>query len=230
MIDLYFWPTPNGHKATIALEEMGLEYRVHPINILREEQFSDHFLSINPNHKIPAIVDPGGPDGKSFSLFESGAILMYLAEKSGKFWPADKTERYRVFEWLFFQCTSLGPLLGQCGHFLGYAPEKVPYAMTRYHNETKRLYGVMDGVLAEREFLAGDYSIADMATYPWIMPKIRELHDMEIEDYPNVRRWHDTIEARPAVKRGVAVLESEMKIGDPDDDAFESLFGSPQKT
>jgi GSH-dependent disulfide-bond oxidoreductase len=229
MIDLYYWPTPNGHKASIMLEEIGLPYAVKPVNILRSEQFAPEFLALNPNHKIPTIVDQDGPEGGPYAVFESGAILMYLAEKAGQFWPADRAERYRVLQWLTFQVASLGPMFGQCGHFLGYAPEKVPYAMERYHKETKRLYAVIDGVLSRHAYLAGAaYSLADIATYPWCAPKIRDLHHIDIDAYPHVKAWCARVEARPAVQRGMAVLADVMKIGNPDDDAFESLFGKKQ--
>lgn len=229
MIDLYYWPTPNGHKASIGLEEMGLSYKVHPINILKSEQFEDHFLKLNPNRKIPTIVDRDGPGGEPVALFETGAILEYLAEKSGRFLPTDPRARWDVKVWLYFQVASMGPMLGQCGHFLGYAPEDVPYAKARYHNETKRLYRVLEGRLEGREFICGDYSIADMATYPWMAPTIRDLHKMDIDEYPNLKRWTAAVEARPAVKRGMAVLADVMKIGNPDDDAREALFGAKQK-
>lgn len=225
MIDLWFWPTPNGYKASIALEEMGYEYRVKSVNILKGEQFAPEFLAINPNHKIPAIVDHDTPSGKPRSLFESGAILMYLAEKSGKFWPEDFDTRYDVIQWLMFQMGNVGPMFGQNGHFQGYANEDVPYAKARYLQETERLYGVMDGQLAQREYIAGDYSLADMAIYPWTTPVIRDLHRIDIDQYPNVKRWHECVAERPAVQRGEAVMRDVMKIGDPDDDAFEALFG-----
>lgn len=229
MIDLYYWPTPNGHKASIALEEMGFDYEVHPVNILKSEQFEETFLKLNPNHKIPTIVDRDGPGGEPIALFESGAILEYLAEKSGKFLPADPRARWDVKVWLYFQVASMGPMLGQCGHFLGYAPEDVPYAKTRYHNETKRLYRVLEDRLEGRDFICGDYSIADMATYPWMAPNIRDLHQMDIDDYPNLKHWTAAVEARPGVQRGMAVLGEVMKIGNPDEEARESLFGSKQQ-
>lgn len=229
MIELYYWPTPNGHKASVALEEMGFDYDVHPVNILKSAQFEEDFLALNPNHKIPTIVDRDGPGGAPLALFESGAILEYLAEKSGKFLPTDARGRWDVKVWLYFQVASMGPMLGQCGHFLGYAPEDVPYAKTRYKNETRRLYRVLEGRLEGREFICGDYSIADMATYPWMAPNIRDLHQMDIDEYPNLKRWTAAVEARPAVERGMAVLKDVMKIGNPDDDARESLFGAQQK-
>lgn len=227
MIDLYYWPTPNGHKASIMLEECALPYRVKPVNILRSEQFRPAFLRINPNHKIPAIVDHDGPDGRSFSLFESGAILQYLAEKSGCLLPRAPRERYTVLQWLAFQVGNVGPMFGQCGHFLGYAPKRIPYAIDRYRNETLRLYGVMDRRLRRSKYLAGDYSIADVATWPWV--HVRWLHRIEIGDFPRVRRWYDTIAERPAVQRGVALLETKMKIGNPDRQARAALFGTRQR-
>lgn len=228
MIDLYYWPTPNGHKASIMLEEVGLEYQVHPINILEGDQFAADFLAISPNNRIPAIVDQDGPGGKPYSLFESGAILMYLAEKTGKLWPRDMAERYRVIQWLMFQMGNVGPMFGQCGHFKGYAPEEYPYSISRYYNETLRLYGVMDKQLEGSAYLAGAYSIADIAVFPWVMPKVRELHGIDIKAFPNVERWFDKIYARPAISRGTALLEDQMKLGDPTDKAREVLFGASQ--
>lgn len=228
MIDLYFWPTPNGHKASIMLEEVGAEYRLNPVDILNGEQLKPEFIAISPNNRIPAIVDHEGPGGEPYPVFESGAILMYLAEKTGQFWPTDVAERYEVLQWLTFQVANVGPLFGQCGHFKGYAPEPIPYAIERYYNETTKLYGVMDRRLSDHEFLAGDYSIADMATYPWTMPKIRELHDIDIDEFPNVKRWGEAIAQRPAVERGVALLADAMKIGDPSDATREAFFGKSQ--
>ena len=226
MIDLYYWPTPNGHKIPIMLEETGLAYEVHPVNMLRGEQFDPDFLKISPNNKIPAIVDRDGSDGEPFSLFESGAILQYLAEKTGQFMPTDTRGKYVVLQWLNFQVAAVGPMFGQCGHFLGYAPEKIPYAIDRYRNETLRLYGVMDKRLGEVPYLAGEYSIADMATYPWV--HVRWFHEIDIDKFPNVQRWYEAVGERPAVQTGCALLEDEMKIGDPDEDAREALFGSQQ--
>jgi GST-like protein len=226
MIDLYYWPTPNGHKITVALEEMGLAYTVKPVNILAGEQHTAAFAALSPNTRIPAIVDHDGPGGAPHSVFESGAILMYLAEKSGQFWPADAAARSDVIQWLFFQCANVGPMFGQCGHFRGYAPERIEYGINRYCGETVKLYGVMDRVLGTRAYLAGhDYSLADMATYPWCAPKIRELHGIDIAEFPNVQRWVGEIESRPAVQRGMAVLGDVMKIGNPDEKAREALFG-----
>ena len=228
MIDLYFWPTPNGHKIPIMLEECGLDYRVKPINMLRGEQFRPGFLRINPNNKIPAIVDHDGPGGTAISLFESGAILQYLAEKTGRFMSRERRARYEVIQWLTFQVANVGPMFGQCGHFLGYAPRRIRYAIDRYRNETLRLYGVMDRRLAKAEFLAGRYSIADIATWPWV--RVRWLHRIELADFPNVARWYGQIEKREAVQRGLAVLARDEKIGNPDSKAREALFGHSQLT
>ena len=226
MIDLYYWPTPNGHKIPIMLEEVGLPYRVRPVNMLVGEQFKPAFLRINPNNKIPAIVDRDGPGGRPFALFESGAILQYLAEKSSKLLPRDARKRYTAIQWLTFQVANVGPMFGQCGHFLGYAPRKIPYAIERYRNETLRLYGVLNKRLARHRFLAGEYSIADIATWPWV--QVRWLHRIELDEFPHVRRWYRAIGARPAVQRGVALLEDQMKIGNPDAKAREALFGTQQ--
>jgi len=197
MIDLYFWTTPNGYKISLALEEMALPYRIVPVNIGKGEQFTPEFLAISPNNRIPAIVDnsPQG-GGTPVSLFESGAILLYLADKTGKFIPRDVRGRAEVLQWLFWQVGGLGPMAGQNGHFNVYAPEKIPYAIERYVKETNRLYGVLDNRLADREFLAGAYSIADMACYPWIVP--HKGHQQNLEHFPHLRRWFDTIRARPA--------------------------------
>jgi GSH-dependent disulfide-bond oxidoreductase len=226
VIDLYFWPTPNGQKIPIMLEECGLEYRVKAVNMLRGEQFRPAFLKINPNNKIPAIVDHDGPGGEPISLFESGAILQYLGEKSGRFLPRDRRARYTVLQWLTFQVANVGPMFGQCGHFLGYAPRRIRYAIDRYRNETLRLYGVMDRRLAEVDYLAGRYSIADMATWPWV--RVRWLHKIELDEFPHVARWYRDIEQRPAVQRAMAVLAQREKIGNPDPKAREALFGSTQ--
>jgi GSH-dependent disulfide-bond oxidoreductase len=225
VIDFYYWPTPNGHKIAIALEEMELPYRTVPVNILRGEQKAPEFIAISPNNRIPAIVDPNGPTNKPHAVFESGAILLYLAEKSGRFWPADVAERSVMLQWLFFQAANVGPMFGQCGHFRGYAPERIDYGIERYCGETHRLYGLMDRVLGQRDYLAGSaYSLADMATYPWCAPVIRELHAIDIAEFPNVAAWAERIEARPAVQRGMALLADVMKIGSPDPQARESLF------
>jgi GST-like protein len=204
MIDLYYWTTPNGHKITIFLEESGLPYRIHPINIGAGDQFKPEFLAIAPNNRIPAIVDQAPADGGApISLFESGAILEYLADKSGQFLPRDIRSRARVRQWLYWQMGGLGPMAGQNLHFTQFAPEKVPYAINRYVKETSRLYGVLDKHLADREFIAGDYSIADIASYPWIVPYARQQQDLN--EFPHLKRWFETIGARPAVERAYAL-------------------------
>ena len=203
MIELHTWSTPNGRKVSIMLEELGLPYSLHPVNIGKDEQFRPEFLAISPNNKIPAIVDPDGPDGKPISMFESGAILIYLAEKTGKLLPRDARRRYTTLQWLMFQMGSIGPMLGQAHHFLQYAPEDIEYAKNRYRNEANRLYGVLDRRLGESPFLAGEYSIADIASYPWVAR--HEWHQIELGDFPNVKRWYDAIGARPAVQRGMKV-------------------------
>jgi GST-like protein len=208
MIDLYYWPTPNGHKVTIFLEETGLEYRIVPINIRKGEQFAPEFLKISPNNRMPAIVDTDGPRGKPFSLFESGAILLYLAEKTGKLIPSETRARYRVIEWLMFQMANVGPMLGQAGHFRNAAPEKIPYAIERYTNESRRLFNVLDKRLAEASYIAGDYSIADIATYPWIVAALKAQPE-QLDTRPNLKRWIDAISARPAVQKGMAVMAGE---------------------
>ncbi|RQT69755.1 glutathione S-transferase family protein [Burkholderia cepacia] len=226
MIDVYSWATPNGHKVHIMLEETGLAYRVHPVDIGAGDQFKPEFLKISPNNKIPAIVDPDGPGGKPISLFESGAILIYLAEKTGKFLPTDPDARYATLEWLMFQMGGVGPMLGQAHHFRLYAPEKIEYAVNRYTNEAKRLYNVMDKRLGESEYLAGDtYTIADIATFPWT--RSWQNQGIVLDELPNVKRWYDTIAARPAVQRGVEVLAS-MRKALQDDKAREVLFGATQ--
>ncbi|MGK2911754.1 MAG: glutathione binding-like protein [Sphingobium sp.] len=204
MIDLYYWTTPNGHKITMFLEEAGIPYNLHGINIGKGEQFSPEFLAIAPNNRIPAIVDSAPADGSAtVSLFESGAILLYLAEKSGQFLPSDVHGRAEVLQWLFWQMGGLGPMAGQNHHFRNYAPEKLPYAIDRYVNETNRLYGVLNKRLADREYVAGtDYSIADLAIYPWIVPY--EAQGQDLANFPNIRRWFDAIAARPATVRAYA--------------------------
>ena len=204
MIDLYTWTTPNGRKVSIMLEECGLPYNVHKIDIGKGDQFTPQFLAINPNSKIPAIVDSNGPDGKPITLFESGAILVYLAQHYQKFLPPDWHQLYHVFQWLMFQMGGVGPMFGQTHHFLRAAKEEVPYAIDRYKKETDRLYGVMDKELAKRKFLAGDfYSIADIATYPWVAR--HEWHKTDLNQFPNVKRWFEEIGKRPAVPRGMTV-------------------------
>ena len=203
MIDLYTWSTPNGRKVSIMLDEVGLPYEVHPVNLRKREQFTPEYLSINPNNKIPAIIDRDGPDGRPFTLFESGAILMYLAEKTGKLMPQEIRGRYEVIQWLMFQMGGIGPMLGQAHHFLRSAPEKVPYAIERYCKETRRFYSVLDKRLAAVPFLADDYSIADIATYPWVARY--EWHEVSLEEFVHVKRWFDEISSRPAVQRGMQV-------------------------
>jgi len=224
MIDLHYWPTPNGWKITIALEEMSLPYTVKPVNIGRGEQFEPAFLAISPNNRMPAIVDhepPGG--GAPVSVFESGAILLYLAEKSGKFLPRDLRGRYEAIQWLMWQMGGLGPMLGQAHHFRQYAPEKIQYGIDRYTNEANRLYGVLNKRLADREFVAGEYSIADMACWPWIVPFERQ--GQKLEDFPHVARWFETMKARPAVQQGFAVMRDAVRATGPDEEAKKILFG-----
>ncbi len=227
MIDLYYWGTPNGHKVTLLLEEAAIDYRVHAINIGKGDQFDPGFLRIASNNRIPAIVDtePAG-GGAPVSLFESGAILLYLAEKSGRFIPADLRGRAEVLQWLFWQMGGLGPMAGQNHHFNIYAPEDIPYAKARYTNETARLYGVLDRRLADRAFVAGeDYSIADMAIYPWIVP--HENQKQDLADFPHVRRWFDAIGARPATARAYAVADTLKDLPAPTPEEFQrNLFGS----
>ncbi len=226
MIELYTWPTPNGRKVQIMLEEVGLAYRAHPIDIAKGDQFDPEFLKLSPNNKIPAIVDGQGPGGTPFALFESGAILMYLAEKTGKLMPQQTGARYRVIEWLMFQMGHVGPMLGQAHHFRQYAPEKIPYAVERYTNEAARLYRVIDKRLGDHEYLADAYSIADIATFPWLQTHERQGQDLD--DYPNLARWFEAIEARPAVQRGIAVLAEKRREGPIDDQAREVMFGAKQ--
>ncbi|HET7773142.1 MAG TPA: glutathione binding-like protein [Burkholderiaceae bacterium] len=225
-IQCYSWPTPNGHKVHIMLEECALPYEVHGVDIGAGEQFAPAFLKISPNNKIPAIVDPDGPDGKPISLFESGAILLYLAGKTGQFLPKDTAGKYKVMEWLMWQVGGFGPMLGQAHHFRIYAPERIQYAYDRYTNEAKRLYGVLDKQLGKHEFVAGkQYTIADMAIFPWCRSAANQGIDWA--DFPNAKRWFDAIDARPAVQRGVQVLADRRK---PlmDDKAKQALFGAQQ--
>ncbi|MSP88820.1 MAG: glutathione S-transferase family protein [Alphaproteobacteria bacterium] len=226
MIDLYFWPTPNGYKISIFLEEAGMPYKVIPVDIGAGDQFKPEFLKISPNNRMPAIVDHDGPGGKPISVFESGAILMYLAEKTGKFWLKEPAARWRTVEWVMFQMGGIGPMFGQNGHFRNYAPEKIPYALDRYSNETKRLYGVVDRQLKDNAFVAGDYSIADMAIWPWM--RMPDRHGVEIDDFPNVKRWRAAIDARPAVKKAVAILEDRRRTGPIDEKTRENMFGATQ--
>jgi GST-like protein len=203
VIDLYTWSTPNGRKVSIMLEETALPYKVHAINIGQNDQFKPEFIKLNPNSKIPAIVDPDGPDGEPMAMMESGAILVYLAGKTGKFLPASTRGKYEALQWLMFQMGGVGPIFGQVHHFLRAAKEAVPYAIERYTRETQRLYGVLDARLKDRDYLAGEYSIADIATYPWVARY--EWHKTDLNAYPHVKRWFDAISARPAVQRGMKV-------------------------
>jgi len=226
MIEVYSWATPNGHKVHVMLEECGLPYRVHGVDIGAGDQFKPEFLALSPNNKIPAITDPDGPGGKPISLFESGAILLYLAAKSGRFLPDELAAKYEVLQWLMFQMGGVGPMLGQAHHFRLYAPEKIPYAIDRYTNEARRLYGVMNKRLARSKYIGGPaYSIADIAIFPWL----RSWKNQGIDwvDYPHLKGWFDEVGARPAVMRGVEVLSSQRK---PltDDKARETLFGKTQ--
>lgn len=224
MIDVYFWPTPNGHKITVFLEEAGLPYRIVPVNIGKGEQFEPSFLKISPNNRIPAIVDhePKG-GGAPVSVFESGAILVYLAEKTGKFLPAEGPARYDVLQWLFWQVGGLGPMAGQYHHFNKYAPERIPYAIDRYVRETARLYGVMNKRLADRPYLAGEYSIADMACYPWVVPHADQKQNLD--DFPHLKDWFERIRNRPAVQRAYERGEREAKAPPLDEEAKKILFG-----
>jgi GST-like protein len=235
MIDLYYWPTPNGWKISIALEEMELPYRVKYVNIGRGEQFAPEFLAISPNNRMPAIVDhdpPGG--GAPLSVFESGAILIYLAEKTGRFLPRDVRGRVEVLEWLMWQMGGFGPMLGQNHHFNIYAPEKIPYAVDRYRKETSRLYGVLDKRLAGREWICGDYSIADMACWGWVVPHDRQ--GIALDAFSHVRRWYDAMKERPGVQRGFSVgieirkAMSRSQQGGMDDAAKKVLFGQDADT
>ncbi len=226
MIEVYSWATPNGHKVHIMLEECGLPYRAHAVDIGAGDQFEAAFLAISPNNKIPAITDPDGPDGAPISLFESGAILMYLASKAGRFLPADLRGRWQTLEWLMFQMGGVGPMLGQTHHFRIYAPEKIPYAIDRYSNEARRLYGVMNRRLANSRYIAGPaYTIADIAIFPWL--RSWKNQGIEWNDFPHLKGWFDEIAARPAVMRGVEVLAAQRKPIN-DDKAREVLFGKTQ--
>jgi GST-like protein len=231
MIDLYYWPTPNGWKVSIALEEMELPYRVVPVNIGRGEQFEPVFLAISPNNRMPAIVDhePEG-GGEPIAIFESGAILVYLAEKTGRFLPRDPRGRSDVLQWVMWQVGGLGPMLGQHGHFKLYAPEQVPYAIARYRNEADRLYGVLDARLAGREHVCGEYSIADMMCWPWVITY--KSQGIDLDAFPNVRRWYDALKERPALRRGYDVGRTLKKAtfeGGPDDESRKHLFGPGPK-
>lgn len=225
MIDLYFWPTPNCYKVSILLEEMGLPYSVTPVHIDKGEQFSPEFEAINPNGKVPALVDQDGPNGAPIALFESGAIMIYLADKGGAFLPAETRPRMAVLQWLMFQMGGIGPMLGQAHHFRRYAKETIPYAVERYTREATRLYTVMDRRLGNEEFLAGDYSIADMAVYPWLRPY--KWQGQELSDFENLQRWYSAVRERPAVQRGLAVMKKDLDRNKkkPTGKAWDVLFG-----
>jgi GST-like protein len=228
VIELFTWPTPNGHKVHIALEELGLPYNVTAVNIGEGEQFKPEFLAINPNHRIPAIVDDDGPGGEKFALFESGAILIYLAEKAGRLIPTDPRARYICLQWLMFQMAGVGPMFGQANHFANYAPEKIPYAIERYRNEARRLMRVLEKRLADVKHLAGrDYSIADIATFPWVRSAAASGH-VDLSETPAVKNWVEGIEARPAVERGLAVLADRRRQGPMSDKQKDILFGATQ--
>ncbi len=233
MIDLYYWPTPNGWKVSIALEEMELPYRMIPVNIGRGEQFRPEFLAISPNNRMPAIVDhdPAG-GGDPASVFESGAILIYLAEKAGRFLPQDLRGRFEVIEWLMWQMGGLGPMAGQNHHFRMYSEKKIDYAIDRYTNETNRLYGVLDRRLEGREYICGDYSLADMACWPWIVP--HERQGQNLDDFPNVKRWYEKMKGRPGVRRGfdvgIELRKAQAAAGGMDEKAKKILFGQTAKT
>ena len=234
MIDVYFWPTPNGYKVTVMLEEIGLRYKVIPVNIGKGDQFKPEFLKISPNNKMPAIVDHEGPGGEPLAMFESGAILMYLAEKTGKLMPPDTRGKYAVIQRLMFQMGTVGPLLGQAHHFRRYAPEKLEYAIQRYTNEAARIYNVIDKRLGESAYLAGpEYSIADIATYPWLVP--HSMQGQELDQYPKLKRWYEEIRARPATQRGFAVMadviermRAQAQQPQQDKESWNNLFGAKQ--
>ncbi|HXE16923.1 MAG TPA: glutathione S-transferase N-terminal domain-containing protein [Stellaceae bacterium] len=229
MIQLYYWPTPNGHKITLFLEEAGVPYEIKPVNIGKGDQFKPDFLAISPNNRMPAIVDDQPADGgKPVTIFESGAILLYLAEKTGKFIPADLRGRVEVLQWLFWQMSGLGPMAGQNNHFAHYAPEKIPYAIERYVKETGRLFAVLDHRLRDREFVAGDYSIADMASYPWTTAY--ERMGQKAEDFPNLKRWQDAIKARPATQRAYDKAKLFQNVPPTNEQARKILFGQDAAT
>ncbi len=235
MLDLYFWPTPNGYKITMLLEELSLKYNIVPVNIGKGDQFEPEFLKISPNNKMPALTDSEGPGGKPISIFESGAIMIYLAEKHGKFMPTEPRGRYNVLQWLMFQMGTVGPMLGQAHHFRRYAPDQIKYAIDRYTNEASRIYNVIDRRLEEGEYLAGDYSIADMATYPWLVP--HKMQGQELDAYPNLKRWYEAIRSRPATQRGFAVMADTVekmraaaleRQKPHDQESWNNLFGNKQ--
>src|ERR1700728_3196574 len=223
-IELYYWPTPNGWKVSIMLEECGLAYAVHPVDISKGEQFSPQFLAISPNNRIPAIVDPAGPGGRPITIFESGAILQYLGRKTGKFYPRDERARVAADAWLFWQMAGLGPMAGQAIHFRRYAPEPIAYAIARYTDEVNRLFGVMNARLADREFLAGRYSIADIACVGWV--RLAERAGQDLTQFPHLKRWFETIRARPAGKRSFAIrIEAASAVDSNDPKVRAVLFG-----
>jgi GST-like protein len=226
MIQLHYWPTPNGWKITIFLEETGTPYEVVPVNIAKGEQFTPAFLAISPNNRMPAIVDSDGPGGEPISIFESGAILLYLAEKTGRFLSPEPRERWETVQWLMFQMGGVGPMFGQAGHFTRYAPEKIPYAIERYTNESRRLCGVLDRRLADREFVAGPYSIADMAIFPWVHAIAERI---DVASLPHLTRWLERLRDRPAVQRGLAVMQDARRpVAELSEDARSILFGAKQ--
>ena len=225
-IQLYTWPTPNGHKVQIMLEELGVPYEVKPIDITEGEQFTPEFLAANPNNKVPVIVDPDGPAGKPYTVIETGAILIYLADKFERFMPTDPEGRYEALQWLMWQMGGLGPMVGQAQHFFSYAVDKHPYSIERYTSESYRLVRVMEERLREREYLIGDYSIVDMACFPWI--RVHKMANMTLKDFPNVTRWYGAIRARPAVDRGIKVLLDKWKSIPDTPGARENLFGTAQ--
>jgi GSH-dependent disulfide-bond oxidoreductase len=227
-IELYYWPTPNGWKISIMLEECGLPYNLNLVNISKGDQFKPEFLAFSPNNRMPAIIDPEGPDGQPISIFESGAILQYLGRKTGKFYPKSERERVEVDQWLFWQMGGFGPMLGQTHHFRIYAPEKIPYAIDRYTNESNRLYGVLNKRLADHAYIAGEYSIADMACIGWA--KLWERQGQNIKDFPHVERWLEACLARPAVERGLALSAEQRAVSNPADPAAQAiLFGQKAK-
>ena len=227
MIDVYTWPTPNGHKVHIALEETGLKYRIHAINIRQGDQFKPEFLKISPNNRIPAIVDSDGPNGKPISLFESGAILLYIAGKTGKLLPIDLHKRYAALQWLMWQMGGVGPMFGQANHFRAYSVEKIHYAIERYTNEANRLTGVLDKRLGEARYLAGDdYSVADIAVFPWM--RNADKRGINLAEYPHAQRWFDAINARPAVQRALMVLSDVNNTAPHDEKSRDILFGKTQ--
>ena len=225
-IQLYTWPTPNGHKVQIMLEELATPYEVRPIDITQGAQFSDEFLAVNPNNKVPVIVDSDGPAGRPFTIFETGAILIYLADKFQQFMPTDPEQRYEALQWLMWQMGGLGPMVGQAQHFFSYAVEKHAYSIERHTNESYRLVRVMEQRLREREFLMGEYSIVDMACFPWI--RVHKMVNMKLDEFPRVTRWYGTVRARPAVERGLKVLLDRWKSVPDTPGARENLFGDAQ--